>query len=159
MAHTLLHFHWLSLQPELKQGIDLGYQQYGSKDPTTRDSRREQNQSTVITWDMKQEEQTAPCSNPTSTTPPSGKPQPLVWMPKVAQKQLQPRIDTTNVYINLNKCMMPTHMLSWQPAVPFACCYRHSEINVTAQDKLISNFYYKAYTFGWWWARAKPLSK
>lgn len=56
------------------------------------------------------------------------------------QKQLQPGMDTSNMYINLNKCMIPTHMPSWQPAVPFACCYRHSEINATAWDSLLAIF-------------------
>lgn len=56
------------------------------------------------------------------------------------QKQLQPGMDTSDMYINLNKCMIPTHIPSWQPAVPFACCYRHSEINVAAWDSLLAIF-------------------
>lgn len=55
-------------------------------------------------------------------------------------QQLQPRPDTANMYKYLNKCIIPAHMPSWQPAVAFACCYPSSEINVTAWDRLLPIF-------------------
>ena len=89
-----------------------------NNDPSTKDSRREQNLGTVIAWNMKEEEENITTqqshNNHTSQCedPESGSVVPDVQASPMHQKQLQPGTDTSNRYINLNKCIIPAHMLS-----------------------------------------------